>query len=148
MYETTSTLGNGADIVYLVTFKIDHGMTGKIRLDNKKNRKNVRVDYASARLIMFWYDSLEAAPTCWLTTSPLLKRISVGMLKTLYLEANSPASSTLTLTNFTLPSYSPARSSTTGLTILHGPHHSAQKSTNTGMEEFMTSTSQDRASET
>ena len=39
MYETTSTLGNGADIVYLVTFKIDHGMTGKIRLDNKKIEK-------------------------------------------------------------------------------------------------------------
>src|SRR5690242_17085684 len=37
------------------------------------------------------------------------------------------------------PSYSPASSSTTGAIILHGEHHEAQKSTNTGTSASMTS---------
>src|SRR5215510_13584699 len=48
-------------------------------------------------------------------------------------------SSILTLPTFTLPSYSLASSSRMGAIILQGPHHSAQKSTNTGVADFKTS---------
>src|ERR1039457_5465130 len=44
-----------------------------------------------------------------------------------------------TLPILTRPSYSAASSSSTGPIILHGPHHSAQKSTSTGVEAFSTS---------
>src|SRR3954467_9594018 len=44
-----------------------------------------------------------------------------------------------TLPILTLPSYSPASSSSTGAIILQGPHHSAQKSTTTGVDDFKTS---------
>ncbi len=73
--------------------------------------------------------------------SPFLKIASVGILKTLYFCASSPFSSTLILTKFTLPSDSADSSSRTGDTALHGPHHSAQKSTKTGLAEFRTSCS-------
>src|SRR3972149_12028698 len=91
---------------------------------------------------MFLYEALEAAPTCCAIISPLLNIASVGILNTLYFDASSPLSSTFTLTNFTLPGYSLESSSTTGLTILHGPHHSAQKTTNTGTCESITSVCQ------
>src|SRR3989344_2228013 len=96
--------------------------------------------YHSCRACL--YQSIDAAPTCWAIICPLLNIANVGMLNTLYFDANSLASSTLTLTKFTLPSNSFASSSTTGLTILQGPHHSAQKSTKTGCEEFITVVSQ------
>src|SRR5450631_2572013 len=47
----------------------------------------------------------------------------------------------LTLPILTLPSYSSASSSSTGAIILHGPHHSAQKSTSTGVADWRTSLS-------
>src|SRR6185503_4496130 len=47
----------------------------------------------------------------------------------------------LTLPTFTLPSYSLASSSRIGAIILQGPHHSAQKSTRTGVVDFKTSSS-------
>ena len=50
------------------------------------------------------------------------------MLATLYLPAKLGHSSTLALTNLALVN-SPATSSNIGAIILHGPHHSAQKST-------------------
>ena len=43
-----------------------------------------------------------------------------------------------TLPIFTLPSYSSASSSRSGAIILHGPHHSAQKSTSTGTGDCKT----------
>src|SRR4051812_11327385 len=49
--------------------------------------------------------------------------------------------STFTLPTTALPSYSFAISSTTGPTILQGPHHSAQKSTNTGLSDLSTNSS-------
>src|SRR5690348_602331 len=49
--------------------------------------------------------------------------------------------STLTLATLALPICSEAISSSTGPSILHGPHHSAQKSTTTGCVEFKTSAS-------
>src|SRR4051812_19636651 len=47
-------------------------------------------------------------------------------------------SSTLTLPTVTLPAYSVASASTVGPSRLHGPHHSAQKSTSTGAPDFST----------
>src|SRR2546426_9215530 len=46
-----------------------------------------------------------------------------------------------TLPTLTFPSYSLASSSRIGAIILQGPHHSAQKSTSTGVGEFSTSCS-------
>jgi len=80
-------------------------------------------------------DSFVAAPIFCDTTSPFLKIASVGILKTLYFCASSLFSSTFTLTKSTLPLYSFESYSTTGDTVLHGPHHSAQKSTKTGFVE-------------
>src|SRR4051812_29644990 len=45
----------------------------------------------------------------------------------------------LSLTTWSLSPCSPAISSSTGATILHGPHHSAQKSTRTGLSFCSTS---------
>jgi hypothetical protein len=83
-------------------------------------------------------DSFVADPIFCDTTSPFLKIASVGILKTLYFCASSLFSSTFILTKSTLPLYSLESSSTTGDTALHGPHHSAQKSTKTGLAEFRT----------
>src|SRR5687768_16121228 len=46
----------------------------------------------------------------------------------------------LSLTTLSLSLFSAAISSRTGATILHGPHHSAQKSTRTGLSLCRTST--------
>src|SRR5437879_4547308 len=48
-------------------------------------------------------------------------------------------SSMFTLAMVSLPAYSPAISSSTGATMRHGPHHSAQKSTRTGTSACNTS---------
>src|SRR6266699_935591 len=53
------------------------------------------------------------------------------MLITPYFSAVSPFASTSNLPTVTLPSFSCAICSTMGAIILHGPHHVAQKSTNT-----------------
>src|SRR4029434_9375306 len=55
--------------------------------------------------------------------------------------ATSGFSSTLSLAMVILPLCSSAISSSTGLIILHGPHHSAQKSTSTGVLDLSTSLS-------
>src|SRR6266545_5728751 len=55
--------------------------------------------------------------------------------------ATSGFSSTLSLAMVSLPLCSSAISSRTGDTILQGPHHSAQKSTSTGVLDFNTSRS-------
>src|SRR5689334_23660701 len=47
-------------------------------------------------------------------------------------------SSTFSLPTVTLPAYSVASASTVGPSRLHGPHHSAQKSTSTGAPDFST----------
>ena len=49
-----------------------------------------------------------------------------------YLGGNWVFSSTLTFAIVIRPSYSSAISSRIGAKALHGPHHSAQKSTKTG----------------
>src|SRR5699024_4033514 len=67
------------------------------------------------------------------------------MLRIPYLVDVSELESTSTFPILALPSYSPANSSTTGPTMRQGPHHSAQKSPNTGLSEsaFMTSSSKE-----
>src|SRR6185312_1842281 len=49
--------------------------------------------------------------------------------------------SMFTLTTRSLPSYCWANSSSIGAMALHGPHHSAQKSSSTGVSDFSTSCS-------
>ena len=71
-------------------------------------------------------------------TFPSLNKISVGIDITLYLSAIVSASSVFTLQIFTSVTSS-AISSIIGESILQGPHHGAQKSTNTGISEFNTS---------
>mgnify|MGYP000682735119 CR=1 FL=1 len=82
-----------------------------------------------------------AAPIISPTTLPPLKNFKVGMLITLYFIARLLFSSTLILAIVTLPAYSPASASNEGAIILQGPHHSAQKSSKTGVEDLITSAS-------
>src|SRR5450755_2860655 len=72
------------------------------------------------------------------TGSPALNRIRLGMLDTSYLPAMFGDSSVLSLTTFKRPFMSLATLSTMGATILHGPHHGAQKSTRTGVGDCRT----------
>src|SRR3546814_8697504 len=58
-----------------------------------------------------------------------------------YLTEMSGLLSTFTLPTTAWPSYSLANSSTMGPTMRHGPHHSAQKSTNTGLSDCSTTSS-------
>src|SRR5262249_38169094 len=86
----------------------------------------------AAELIQASSFCLGAAPTWREASSPFLNSISVGIDMMPYLAAVAGFSSTLSFTIFTLPFIEPAISSSAGAIILHGPHHSAQKSTTTG----------------
>src|SRR6266436_8144297 len=59
----------------------------------------------------------------------------------LYLSERDWFSSTLTFATLTEPAFSRAISSSSGEIILQGPHHSAQKSTTTGLSWCVTSRS-------
>src|SRR5271154_274286 len=80
-------------------------------------------------------------PTLVPATLPDLNRIIVGMPWTRYFVGACGFSSILTLATVSLPALSAARSSRKGAIILHGPHHSAQKSTRTGPSALSTSVS-------
>src|SRR5699024_3668512 len=82
---------------------------------------------------------LGTAPTLVSTTLPSLNISMAGMPRMANCGGVCGFSSTFIFANVNLPAYSPASSSSTGATILHGPHHSAQKSTNTGPEADNTS---------
>src|SRR3954454_5991528 len=85
---------------------------------------------------------LGAAPTWREAIWPSLKIISVGIDWIPYFAAVLGFSSTFNLTIFTLPLSEPAaRSSSAGPIIRQGPHHSAQKSTTTGLVDCNTSES-------
>src|ERR1044072_886453 len=75
---------------------------------------------------------LRGAPTFWPSTWPFLKRMRVGMLRTLKRCDVLGFSSTLSFTIVSLSRYSSARSLSIGAIALQGPHHSAQKSISTG----------------
>src|SRR4051794_9193002 len=72
------------------------------------------------------------APILVAATWPPLNSIIVGMPRTPYFRGVCGFSSILTFATVTRPSISVASSSRNGAIILHGPHHSAQKSTSTG----------------
>src|SRR5213595_2130554 len=61
------------------------------------------------------------------------------MARMLYLNERLWFSSTLTLATLIASAFSRAISSSKGAIILHGPHHSAQKSTSTGLSLCSTS---------
>src|SRR5215204_6304516 len=82
-----------------------------------------------------------AAPIWREDISPPLKIISVGIDWILYFAAVCGFSSTLSLTILTFSPSEPAISSSAGAIIRQGPHHSAQKSTTTGLVAFRTSDS-------
>ena len=82
-----------------------------------------------------------AAPALLDTTSPFLKINNAGIPLTPIDAAALGFVSTSTFAIFTLPSYSVDNSSKAGPICLHGPHHSAQKSTTTGIVELRTSVS-------
>src|SRR6185295_9702598 len=76
--------------------------------------------------------ALETAPTCCAATVPLRNKSKVGMPRMLYFGGVFGFSSMLSLTTRSLSLYWVAMVSRIGAIILHGPHHSAQKSSSTG----------------
>src|SRR5262249_15125530 len=98
-------------------------------------------EVASHRLLSRNAESwdLDTAPTFWASTVPFLKRISVGMPRMPNLGGVCGFSSIFSLAILMRSWYSVAISSRIGAIILHGPHHSAQKSSNTGLSDFRTS---------
>jgi hypothetical protein len=80
-------------------------------------------------------------PTLVATTCPSLKTMKVGMPRIPYFVGVFALSSIFILTTLTCPANSVESSSIKGDIILHGPHHSAQKSTTTGWVDFKTSAS-------
>ena len=85
--------------------------------------------------------ALGAAPVLFDTTAPSLNRNKAGIPRTPSWEGEFGFSSTLILTIFIFSPYSSDNSSKAGPIILHGPHHSAQKSTTTGVSDLVTSVS-------
>ena len=77
----------------------------------------------------------------------VLEDEQVGMLMTSKRRAVSGLSSTLSLATVSLPRCSSAISASVGATILHGPHHSAQKSTRTGVSDPLTALVERRVGE-
>src|SRR4051794_30633325 len=75
---------------------------------------------------------LGIAPTVVATGLPCLNKIRVGIPRTANWFGESGLSSMLTFATVNFPANSVASSSSAGPIILHGPHHSAQKSTSTG----------------
>lgn len=82
---------------------------------------------------------LGTAPTTLSLFSPLVNTNTVGMDRIPYLVAMSGLSSVFSFRHRTLPAYCFAISSIIGAIMRHGPHHGAQKSTNTGVSQFNTS---------
>ena len=72
-----------------------------------------------------------SAPTCRATSSPSRSKSIVGMPCTPKRCEIPGATSTFTLTTFSLPAKSPAACSISGPTMRHGPHHGAHRSTST-----------------
>src|SRR5688572_11487950 len=88
-------------------------------------------------------ESLLVAPTTRSTSFPSLKRINVGIPLIPYRCALAVLSSTFNLTTVALEANSDAIWSMIGPIIRHGAHHSAQKSTSTGLVDCRTSCSKE-----
>src|SRR5882672_10254521 len=78
-------------------------------------------------------------PTICSATCPWLNKSNVGMARIPYSVANGCCSSMFTFPILMRPWNSSANSSRIGAIILQGPHHSAQKSTSTGVDDCKTS---------
>lgn len=72
------------------------------------------------------------APACCLMGAPRENTMKLGMLCTWNRRARSGCASVSTFSTTALPASSVAARCTSGATMRHGPHHSAQKSTSTG----------------
>src|SRR4029079_9911833 len=75
----------------------------------------------------------------WATTCPSLIRTMVGMDCTPKAAAMPGSASTSSLPTLMRPAYSPASSSTMGLTMRQGPHQAAHMSSRTGTSDSATS---------
>src|SRR5947208_5765747 len=84
---------------------------------------------------------LLAMPVTWSRSCPFLKKSNAGMARMLYLNERLWFSSTFTFATLIASAFSRAISSSNGAIILQGPHHSAQKSTITGLLLWVTSRS-------
>lgn len=80
----------------------------------------------------------ETAPMIVSFFSPFLKSMTVGMLRIPYWVAIVALSSVFSFKHFNLPAKSFDSSAITGRISVQGPHHSAQKSTSTGMSDSNT----------
>ena len=87
---------------------------------------------ASTQLRSAWTG---AAPACRATAWPRCISRRVGTARTSKRSDSFGVSSTFTLTSLTRPAYSRAICSSAGLTIRHGPHQGAHRSTSTGILE-------------
>ncbi len=85
--------------------------------------------------------ALRRAPTFALARRPPQNTIVVGTDWIRSWPASIRALSMSTLTNFALPASSRAKAANSGAMVLHGPHHSAMKSTTTGSSLERTSCS-------
>src|SRR5690606_2243814 len=88
-----------------------------------------------------WSCAFETAPTCCAATAPSRNSSSVGMPRMLYFGGVCGFSSIFNFTTRSRSLYSSAMASSIGAIILQGPHHSAQKSSSTGLSAFNTSCS-------
>src|ERR1044071_8812972 len=94
--------------------------------------------YAYCSMICFSWCA-GTTPDCLHSISPFLKRISVGTPLTWYTPATCGFLST---SIFTMVALSPSAfftSDNMGAIILQGPHHSAEKSTSTGLSDCIRS---------
>jgi hypothetical protein len=85
------------------------------------------------------------APTCRVTSRPSLNNAIVGIALIRKRRARFCASSVFTFATTHFPAPSRATLLSSGATILHGPHHGAQKSTNTGRAERVVKASKARS---
>ncbi|GMQ77698.1 MAG: hypothetical protein BMS9Abin02_0186 [Anaerolineae bacterium] len=83
--------------------------------------------------------SLVTVPVIRSTGLPCLNNITVGRPITPWFITWFRLASVSSRATTNIPEYSPAISSKMGSIALHGPHHSTQKSTKTGLLDFSTS---------
>src|SRR5438874_11154797 len=85
------------------------------------------------------------APTCRVTSRPSLNNAIVGIALMRKRRARFCALSVLTFATSHFPAPSRATLLSSGATILHGPHHGAQKSTNAGRADRVVKASKARS---
>lgn len=88
------------------------------------------------------------APEARLVSAPRSNRTRVGILRIANRLATPGRRSVSTLAISTRPAFCPASRSSSGATMRHGPHHSAQKSTTTGHGASRTSASKSASAST